>query len=156
MAASGQVSLPAAVRATCITLAIENSPLGIHSSPPSSWLRLGSWEAFGGHSTWPDFPVVVESLGEYLSTVPGLPSETRVYYVCGSDHAGRCGLYSGALSSRGRSKKGQLPLSLKFMSQSHFTDQKNLFILSDVNVASSKKIELGNALSCLTVLIVSV
>lgn len=108
MAASGQVSLPAAVRATCIKIAIESSPVGILSSPPSSWLRLGSWEAFGGHSTWPDFPVVVERLGEYLSTVPGLPSETRIYYVCGSDHAARCGLYSGALSSRGRVQKGQL------------------------------------------------
>ena len=57
------------------------------------WLAVGTWEA-RRESSWPDFPIVCRNLSSHLNTLLSdlsLPNVT-VFYVCGSDHALKCGL----------------------------------------------------------------
>lgn len=61
-----------------------------------SLVEVGSWEACCP-GRWPDFPVVCEACKTALRHAPGLRSVSRlrVYYVCGTDHASKCGLWTG-------------------------------------------------------------
>lgn len=69
-----------------------------------SFVSVGAWEA-SRPGRWPDFPEVIEALqkrlhdspfGERLARSGGLTSSVPlVFYVCGSDHANKCNLYSG-------------------------------------------------------------
>jgi nicotinic acid mononucleotide adenylyltransferase len=49
---------------------------------------VSSWEASQPGNSWPDFPVVCAA----AAADPGLVPFGRVFYVCGSDHASKCGL----------------------------------------------------------------
>lgn len=56
-----------------------------------SLVAVSSWEAtYQGH--WPDFPVVCKAL-QLEATVAALGAQ--VFYVCGTDHAKKCGLTRG-------------------------------------------------------------
>ncbi len=52
------------------------------------WLAVGKWEA-RNKINWPDFPIVCRDLARHLNTLNVPPT---VFYVCGSDHAEKCGL----------------------------------------------------------------
>ena len=59
-----------------------------------SLVEVGHWEASQpGH--WPDFPVVCAALQQELRStlLPG--ADVTVFYVCGTDHADKCGLAYG-------------------------------------------------------------
>jgi len=50
-------------------------------------VAVGAWEALKpGH--WPDYPAVCKDLQQRVGGV-------RVYFVCGTDHATKCGLWKG-------------------------------------------------------------
>lgn len=55
------------------------------------YVQVGSWEAFFPGS-WPDFPEVCQALRDEILRGDLLPKETKVFYVCGTDLAARCGL----------------------------------------------------------------
>eukprot|EP00929_Paragymnodinium_shiwhaense_P079057 TRINITY_DN4108_c0_g1_i1.p1 TRINITY_DN4108_c0_g1~~TRINITY_DN4108_c0_g1_i1.p1 ORF type:complete len:278 (-),score=43.90 TRINITY_DN4108_c0_g1_i1:350-1126(-) len=67
------------------------------------FVSIGWWEADEQHRRWPDFPVVADALREHLKEQAKvgqlaelLPKESvSVFYACGADHAGKCGLYDG-------------------------------------------------------------
>ena len=53
---------------------------------------VGVWESTQpGH--WPDFPQVCSALAGALRGLG--PRFPKIFYACGSDHANKCGLYSG-------------------------------------------------------------
>lgn len=97
------------------------------------FVALGAWEAqYVGH--WPDFPAVTEQLQKELfqraGDMPeliGKSGKVRVFYACGTDHAGKCGLYRGLdpLADRGvvvvpragEASKAESPKSLVFVAQ---------------------------------------
>jgi len=58
-------------------------------------VAVGAWEAKqpGG---WPDYPEVVVALQKALEQVDKLQDfPLTTFYACGTDHAGKCGLYRG-------------------------------------------------------------
>ena len=74
----GSLALSARFRLRIAEVVVEADPL----------VAVGSWEASQpGH--WPDFPVVSNALQQWAG------SEARVFYVCGTDHANKCGLWHG-------------------------------------------------------------
>lgn len=75
--------------------------LGHLLTKDDDFVRVAAWESQSTKTRWPDFPEVVETLQDYVTLFPGAsdalgPSgKVRVFYACGTDHAHRCGLYSG-------------------------------------------------------------
>eukprot|EP00747_Dinoflagellata_sp_TGD_P073957 gnl/TRDRNA2_/TRDRNA2_158133_c1_seq1.p1 gnl/TRDRNA2_/TRDRNA2_158133_c1~~gnl/TRDRNA2_/TRDRNA2_158133_c1_seq1.p1 ORF type:complete len:293 (-),score=63.89 gnl/TRDRNA2_/TRDRNA2_158133_c1_seq1:60-917(-) len=72
-----------------------------------AFTSVGLWEsAQRGH--WPDFPEVVTELQRALNEqfpklcTGGSEGSLLVFYVCGTDHAKKCGLYRGMRAERGR------------------------------------------------------
>ena len=76
----GKAYVCAAHRAEMVRVAIRDHP----------WLRVGLWEA-RQVGRWPDYPEVARSL---QTVTDRLGRSVRVFYVCGSDHARRCNLFS--------------------------------------------------------------
>jgi len=66
------------------------------------FVAVGAWEAkYKGR--WPDFPDVVVALQESLEQVDSLTDiPVTTFYACGTDHAEKCGLYSGLGADGGR------------------------------------------------------
>jgi len=64
-------------------------------------LVVGAWEASPARSNWPDFPVVTRALQRELECLlefkqlKGEHGHVQIFYCCGTDHAEKCGLYSG-------------------------------------------------------------
>lgn len=75
-AAAGSFGLSGQFRLELARRAVADEPL----------VDVAAWEALQP-GRWPDFPVVCEELQRRVSV--------RVYYVCGTDHATKCGLWSG-------------------------------------------------------------
>jgi nicotinic acid mononucleotide adenylyltransferase len=76
----GTLGLSAAFRLALARNAVADDPL----------VAVASWEAeFPGN--WPDFPAVCQA----AQTEPRIASLARVFYVCGTDHASKCGLWQG-------------------------------------------------------------
>ena len=73
----GTPGLSAAFRLEVAQRAVEADPL----------VAVASWEALQP-GQWPDFPVVARALAKEV------PAGEQVFYVCGTDHATRCGLTS--------------------------------------------------------------
>ena len=61
--------------------------------------RCSTWEA-SVPSHWPDFPEVCQTLAAHIDLVYP-ESDVHVYYVCGADHARKCGLDRGGLAPTG-------------------------------------------------------
>ena len=59
-------------------------------------VSVGAWEA-RQPGRWPDFPQVCAALRTEVAGGSGgaPPRSVRVFYVCGSDHANKCGLWRG-------------------------------------------------------------
>ena len=55
------------------------------------FISVATWEAMYPGRRWPDFPEVIAS----LQAQPNIGASTRVFYVCGTDHAKKCGLLRG-------------------------------------------------------------
>ena len=51
------------------------------------WLAIAKWES-RHPNRWPDFTEVAQELSKHLTKEP----ELTVFFVCGSDHANKCGL----------------------------------------------------------------
>jgi hypothetical protein len=62
------------------------------------WLSVGLWETDLNHKCWPDYPVVFKELKKKLELNKNLSRPVTVIYVCGSDHATKCGLGHGKRS----------------------------------------------------------
>lgn len=77
-AASGTIGLSAAFRLCAAQRAVEADPL----------VSVAAWEA-AQPGERPDFPEVCEALRGRLG------GGRRLFYVCGADHAARCGLGGG-------------------------------------------------------------
>ena len=70
-----------------------------------SWLSVGRWESDLSHSYWPDYPVVLDALASAADARlraagidgagAGPDDGIVVFYVCGTDHAQKCGLSRG-------------------------------------------------------------
>ncbi len=61
----------------------------------SDWIECGTWES-SREGYWPDFPEVLSDLQRFLSEWPSTQGlNINVLYVCGLDHALRCGLSNG-------------------------------------------------------------
>ena len=93
------------------------SPLPLPPHAQDSWLSVGRWESDPSHSHWPDFPEVLGALASAAdariraAAIPTDPAATGLgggkkkkkkgvpgivaFYVCGSDHARKCGLSRG-------------------------------------------------------------
>ena len=80
--ATGTFGLSAGFRLAVARLAVAEDPL----------LAVGAWEATQPGS-WPDFPEVCEDLRRRV--------HASVYYVCGTDHAAKCGLFHSGLGEVG-------------------------------------------------------
>merc|ERR1719183_832777 len=63
-----------------------------------AWLHVGRWESAEFHRTWRDFPVVLGALGK---AVDAAASKIVPIYVCGTDHAAKCGLGHGMREGEG-------------------------------------------------------
>ena len=57
-------------------------------------IDVSSWEA-SRDSYWPDYPEVCGALQEFLEQDKQLPNGINTFYVCGTDHAEKCGLGYG-------------------------------------------------------------
>ena len=57
-------------------------------------IAVSSWEA-SRDGYWPDYPEVCEALQEFLAQDEQLPNGISTFYVCGTDHAEKCGLGYG-------------------------------------------------------------
>lgn len=79
--ALGTMWLSAAFRLAVARCATSSDPL----------VSVSAWEAEWPGSHWPDFPVVCNA----AATDSSLSQYGRVFYVCGSDHARKCGLERG-------------------------------------------------------------
>ena len=75
-AASCTIGLSASFRLEVARQAVADDPL----------VAVGAWEALRP-GDWPDYPDVCNDLRNRFGV--------RVYYVCGTDHATKCGLWSG-------------------------------------------------------------
>jgi hypothetical protein len=79
----GTIGLSAAFRLALARKAVADDPL----------VAVASWEAeFPG--SWPDFPAVCQA-AQTEPRIASLAHVQRVFYVCGTDHASKCGLWQG-------------------------------------------------------------
>lgn len=79
--------------------------LVIQDTGLESWLSVGRWESDLSHSYWPDYPVVLDALASAADARlraagidgagAGPDDGIVVFYVCGTDHAQKCGLSHG-------------------------------------------------------------
>jgi nicotinic acid mononucleotide adenylyltransferase len=76
-------------------LRVDMCELAISEAGESSWLKTSSWESSQLHFF--DYPQVVQSLSTSLS-VTFTHSPCHVFYVCGFDHAWKCGIFTHGLS----------------------------------------------------------
>jgi hypothetical protein len=63
----------------------------------SDWIECGLWESQQA-GDWPDFPEVLDNLHKHLDKTFPDPSGAPLFttlYVCGRDHADKCGLHGG-------------------------------------------------------------
>ena len=61
----------------------------------SEWIDTASWES-QQQGYWPDFPEVLQALQDHLAASPNSSVYSfTVFYVCGRDHADKCGLHNG-------------------------------------------------------------
>jgi hypothetical protein len=69
------------------------------SSVNDGWLEASGWECDPARSYWPDFPEVLSELCHSLRRTLGPAAMRRVFvlFVCGADHARKCG---GAFGSK--------------------------------------------------------
>ena len=77
--------------------------LADHATEGDRLVAVGAWEA-QQPGDWPDYPLVAKALRERLHALAVLEDgalsrlrDARVFYVCGTDHAQKCGLYGGGL-----------------------------------------------------------
>lgn len=63
-----------------------------------TWLHIGRWESADFHKRWPDFPEVLDALGKATNAAA---SKIVPIYVCGTDHASKCGLDHGLGEGQG-------------------------------------------------------
>ena len=77
--------------------------LADHATEDDRLVAVGAWEA-QQPGDWPDYPLVAKALRERLHALAVLEDgalsrlrDARVFYVCGTDHAQKCGLYGGGL-----------------------------------------------------------
>merc|ERR1719369_2533150 len=70
-------------------------------------VAVGAWECNPARGCWPDFPEVTWALQKKLEMLPGVNQSkgshgyVQTFYCCGTDHANKCGLYSGMDADRG-------------------------------------------------------
>ena len=82
---NGQVYFPTKDRVGLTQLACEGS----------NWIDCATWES-SRTGYWPDFPEVLKDLQDFLAERADTKDrDIKVLYVCGLDHAQRCGLSSG-------------------------------------------------------------
>ena len=71
--------MPSTVRNELVKLSVSDSP----------WLEAGLWESKDYHTSWPDYPYVVQNLGEEVYRQYG-EANISIFYVCGKDHMDKC------------------------------------------------------------------
>ena len=105
------------------TSIVGGSNKALPPQPRPQWLQVGLWESSleANPSSWPDFPDVLDNLGDVIDSVTGWgegggagggagadagkagskPPKVIPFYVCGTDHADKCGLWYGMGARRG-------------------------------------------------------
>ena len=76
-------------RLLVMTTSSSSSSSSASASPLSPLVGVSTWES-SVLGKWPDYPEVCENLADQL-----VSHGVRVFYVCGADHATKCGLYMG-------------------------------------------------------------
>ena len=89
----GELYLSTSLRLECVQAAVAES----------EWLNCAAWESDESlHSHWPDYPLVVRALATHLSGSENCRKQKiKVFFVCGYDHALKCGLLRSGLQEIG-------------------------------------------------------